>query len=209
MLDALKPYDEHNQRLEAHVHPPDWQNPSAEEKYHLVILGAGTAGLVTAIVAAGLGAKVALIEKHLMGGDCLNVGCVPSKGIISAARAWDSRRGAALWRTEARRSGRLWQSHGTHASLTGQHQPDRWCPEIHRPGSGRLPRRGALCLQGSGRSRRLDSAFQKGSDLHGRARLGSPDPRSQRHALSHQRVGVLAHGTARAFRDHRRRPHWL
>jgi len=51
------------------------------------VIGAGTAGLLTAAGAAGLGAKVALIERGLMGGDCLNVGCVPSKGVISAARA--------------------------------------------------------------------------------------------------------------------------
>jgi pyruvate/2-oxoglutarate dehydrogenase complex dihydrolipoamide dehydrogenase (E3) component len=43
---------------------------------------------VSAAGAAGLGAKVALIERHLMGGDCLNVGCVPSKGVIRAARSW-------------------------------------------------------------------------------------------------------------------------
>jgi pyruvate/2-oxoglutarate dehydrogenase complex dihydrolipoamide dehydrogenase (E3) component len=51
------------------------------------VIGAGTAGLVTAAAAAGLGRKVALVERHLMGGDCLNYGCVPSKGIIRAARA--------------------------------------------------------------------------------------------------------------------------
>ncbi len=50
------------------------------------MIGAGTAGLVTAPVAAGLGARVALVERHLMGGDCLNVGCVPSKAVIRAAR---------------------------------------------------------------------------------------------------------------------------
>ena len=52
------------------------------------MIGAGTAGLITAVIAAGVGAKVALIERHLMGGDCLNVGCVPSKGLIRAANAW-------------------------------------------------------------------------------------------------------------------------
>lgn len=89
MLDLvqLQPYNEFNQELEAHVHPPDWTNPTPTGRYNLVVLGGGTAGLVTAVGAAGLGAKVALVEKHLMGGDCLNVGCVPSKGIISAARA--------------------------------------------------------------------------------------------------------------------------
>jgi pyruvate/2-oxoglutarate dehydrogenase complex dihydrolipoamide dehydrogenase (E3) component len=51
--------------------------------------------LVTAAIAAAVGAKVALIERHLMGGDCLNVGCVPSKGVISAARRWSAVRGSA------------------------------------------------------------------------------------------------------------------
>ena len=85
-LVQLTPHDEHNQQLEANVHPPDWQNPTPSKPYHLVVIGAGTAGLVTAAGAAGLGARVALIERELMGGDCLNVGCVPSKGVIRAAR---------------------------------------------------------------------------------------------------------------------------
>ena len=84
---ALEPFDEHNQRLQAAVHPTDWQNPTPTGRYHLVVIGAGTAGLVTAAGAAGLGAKVALVERGLMGGDCLNVGCVPSKGLLSAGRA--------------------------------------------------------------------------------------------------------------------------
>jgi pyruvate/2-oxoglutarate dehydrogenase complex dihydrolipoamide dehydrogenase (E3) component len=71
----------------AHVHPPDWINPTPAGRYNLVVIGAGTAGLVSAIGAAGLGAKVALVERHLMGGDCLNVGCVPSKALIRASRA--------------------------------------------------------------------------------------------------------------------------
>jgi pyruvate/2-oxoglutarate dehydrogenase complex dihydrolipoamide dehydrogenase (E3) component len=84
----LEPFDEHNRKLTANVHPADWVNPKAADRYHLVVVGAGTAGLVSAAGAAGLGAKVALIERHLMGGDCLNVGCVPSKGVIRAARAY-------------------------------------------------------------------------------------------------------------------------
>lgn len=82
------PRDEYNRRLVANVHPSDWVNPEPTGRYNIVVIGAGTAGLITAVVAASLGAKVALIEKHLMGGDCLNVGCVPSKGVIRAARAW-------------------------------------------------------------------------------------------------------------------------
>lgn len=83
----LLPKDKYNQQLEANVHPNNWINPTPEGRYNLVVIGAGTAGLVTAAGAAGLGAKVALVERNLMGGDCLNVGCVPSKGLISAARA--------------------------------------------------------------------------------------------------------------------------
>lgn len=84
----ITPPDKYNQQLLAHVHPPDWINPSPKDQYDLVVIGAGTAGLVVAAGAAGLGIdlKVALIEKHLMGGDCLNVGCVPSKALISSAR---------------------------------------------------------------------------------------------------------------------------
>lgn len=91
----IEPKDEHNLRLIANVHPPDWVNPEPAERYHLVVIGAGTAGLVSAAGAAGLGARVALVERHLMGGDCLNVGCVPSKGVIRASRAWQEARQVA------------------------------------------------------------------------------------------------------------------
>src|SRR5690349_2683052 len=92
---VLLPNDEHNRVLVENVHPSNWINPQPSGRYNIVVLGAGTAGLITAVVGASLGAKVALIEKHLMGGDCLNVGCVPSKGIIRAARAWADLRRAA------------------------------------------------------------------------------------------------------------------
>jgi len=84
---AILPADVHNRRLIDNVRPADWANPEPAGRYNLVVIGGGTAGLVAAAGAAGLGAKVALIERHLMGGDCLNFGCVPSKGVISAARA--------------------------------------------------------------------------------------------------------------------------
>jgi pyruvate/2-oxoglutarate dehydrogenase complex dihydrolipoamide dehydrogenase (E3) component len=82
------PLDEHNRRHLENVHPEGYRNPVAKDRYHLVVIGAGPGGLVAAIAAAGLGARVALVERHLMGGDCLNVGCVPSKAVIRAARAW-------------------------------------------------------------------------------------------------------------------------
>lgn len=81
------PMDAHNVALLSHVHPPNYVNPLPQGKYNLVVIGGGTAGLVTAAGAAALGAKVALVEKYLLGGDCLNVGCVPSKALIRAARA--------------------------------------------------------------------------------------------------------------------------
>jgi pyruvate/2-oxoglutarate dehydrogenase complex dihydrolipoamide dehydrogenase (E3) component len=81
------PQDEFNQKLIENAHPPDWVNPEPSHPYNLVVIGGGTAGLVSAAGAAMLGARVALIERHLMGGDCLNFGCVPSKALIRAARA--------------------------------------------------------------------------------------------------------------------------
>ena len=90
----VPPRDEYDRRLLANVHPPGWANPAPKERYHLVVLGAGTGGLVSAAIGAALGARVALVERHLMGGDCLNVGCVPSKAVIRAARAWAEARGA-------------------------------------------------------------------------------------------------------------------
>lgn len=82
----IKPVDVHNLTLVSNVHPMDWKNPDPAPRYNLVVIGGGTAGLVTAAGAAGLGARVALVEKHLLGGDCLNVGCVPSKTIIRSSR---------------------------------------------------------------------------------------------------------------------------
>eukprot|EP00984_Skeletonema_dohrnii_P005765 scaffold2037_cov87-Skeletonema_dohrnii-CCMP3373.AAC.7 len=83
---SVWPLDEHNVELLNNVHPTNWVDPQAKNnKYDLVVIGAGAAGLVTSAGAAGVGAKVALIEESLLGGDCLNVGCVPSKALIHAA----------------------------------------------------------------------------------------------------------------------------
>lgn len=96
-LPELLPLAGPNEALRDHVHPSGWQNPTPDGRYNLVVLGGGTAGLVAAAGAAGLGAKVALVEKHLLGGDCLVTGCVPSKALIRSARA----------ASEARRAERL------------------------------------------------------------------------------------------------------
>ena len=87
--------DPSDQALLERVHPPGWKNPTPAARYDLVVAGAGTAGLVSALGAAGLGARVALVERALLGGDCLNHGCVPSKAVIRASRAaYDARSGA-------------------------------------------------------------------------------------------------------------------
>lgn len=82
----LWPQDEYNATLLANAHPPEWQNPQPAPVYNLVIIGGGSAGLLAAVAAAGLGAKTAVIERHLLGGDCLNSGCVPSKTVIRSAK---------------------------------------------------------------------------------------------------------------------------
>lgn len=83
---TVLPMDRYNQELIKNLHPADWVNPEPAPRYDMVVIGGGTAGLVTAAGAGLFGAKVALIEKHLLGGDCTNVGCVPSKTMIRSAR---------------------------------------------------------------------------------------------------------------------------
>lgn len=94
---TVEPMDTYNETLVRNVHPRDWMNPAPKKTYNLVVVGAGTAGLVTAAIGASLGAHVALVERYLMGGDCLNVGCVPSKSIIRSSRVLaDCREGGAF-----------------------------------------------------------------------------------------------------------------
>jgi pyruvate/2-oxoglutarate dehydrogenase complex dihydrolipoamide dehydrogenase (E3) component len=99
---ALKhePLDAYNLALTENLHPTGWVNPTPADRYNMVVIGAGTAGLVTAAGAAILGAKVALVERELMGGDCLNFGCVPSKALIRSARAAASVRDAGRFGVE-------------------------------------------------------------------------------------------------------------
>ena len=88
------PRDVYEQERLANVRPSEWRNPQPADRYDFVIIGAGTAGLVAAHGAAALGAKVALVERELLGGDCLNIGCVPSKTILRTARLYAEMRDA-------------------------------------------------------------------------------------------------------------------
>jgi hypothetical protein len=83
---GVSPLDEHNTKFLDLLHPKAWLDPKPKPSYNLVVIGAGAGGLVSAAGAAGVGARVALIESHLLGGDCLTVGCVPSKALLRCRR---------------------------------------------------------------------------------------------------------------------------
>jgi pyruvate/2-oxoglutarate dehydrogenase complex dihydrolipoamide dehydrogenase (E3) component len=88
------PQDAYERERAANVHPVEWSNPTPASCYQLVIVGGGSAGLAAAQTAAALGAKVALVERHLLGGTCLNTGCLPSKAIIRTSRLYAEMRDA-------------------------------------------------------------------------------------------------------------------
>ena len=78
------PEDAHNARLLAQAHPRDWRNPIPHNPYNLVVIGAGPAGLIAAAGAAGLGARVALVERHLMGGTASTTAVSPVRRCYAA-----------------------------------------------------------------------------------------------------------------------------
>ena len=87
--------DKYNEILVQNTRPEQWQNPTPSGRYNLLVVGGGSAGLVAAVGAAGLGGRVALVEKQFLGGDCLNFGCVPSKTLIRTSKAVGELRRAA------------------------------------------------------------------------------------------------------------------
>jgi pyruvate/2-oxoglutarate dehydrogenase complex dihydrolipoamide dehydrogenase (E3) component len=92
--------DAGNRNLLNNVHPEGWTNPRPADQYNLVVLGGGYAGILTALEAVRMGAKVALVERNLLGGVCLNAGCISSKAIIRTSRVYAEMRNA--WRYGAR-----------------------------------------------------------------------------------------------------------
>jgi len=94
---GVSPLDKHNTEFLDFLHPKEWVDPTPKSSYNLVVIGAGAGGLVSAAGAAGIGARVAIIESHLLGGDCLTVGCVPSKALLRCAKAAAAVRNASAF----------------------------------------------------------------------------------------------------------------
>ena len=91
---AALPQDAYERERMENARPVPWRNPKPSGRYDLVVIGGGPAGLVAARAAAAMGAKVALVERGLLGGGCVNVGCIPSKAIIRTSRLYAEMRNA-------------------------------------------------------------------------------------------------------------------
>ena len=89
------PTDVLDREFRRNVFPGDWTNPPPAAHYDLVVLGGGPAGETAVAIAAGLDARVALVEREHMGGECLSVGCIPSKALLRSSRAAAAVRDAA------------------------------------------------------------------------------------------------------------------
>lgn len=89
------PTDSYDRKLVRDIFPKGWKNPAPAALYDLLIVGGGPAGMVAATKAAGLKLRVAVVEKEHFGGECLNVGCIPSKAMLRSSRAAAAIRDAA------------------------------------------------------------------------------------------------------------------
>jgi pyruvate/2-oxoglutarate dehydrogenase complex dihydrolipoamide dehydrogenase (E3) component len=81
--------------LKKDVFPAGWKNPKPAEIYDLIVLGGGPGGMTAATLANNLHAKVAIVEKEHLRGECLNVGCIPSKALLRSSRLAAEVRNAA------------------------------------------------------------------------------------------------------------------
>lgn len=94
------PTDSFDRKLVQDIFPAGWKNPAPAALYDLLIVGGGPAGMVAATTAAGLKLRVAVVEKQHFGGECLNVGCIPSKAMLRSSRAAAAVRDAADYGVE-------------------------------------------------------------------------------------------------------------
>ena len=188
--------DEFDAELIANVRPADWKNPDPTGRYNLVVLGAGNRRPRHGCgAAAGVGAKVALIERDQLGGDCLNVGCVPSKALLHSARVVAEIRRAARAGVHVDSEPRVDFGEVMQSSARdpGTHQPERFGrPLPERARCGRLFRRGPIHGPRRSLGRRNDAALQQGCHRHRRpVRSSRPYPASTRRATSRTRASSI------------------
>ena len=98
----IGPLDKLNVELLDQVHPAKWSQPKGIPVYNMIAVGAGAGGLVTCGATSRAGGRAALIEEKMLGGDCLNIGCVPSKALLAAAKCAHKCRTAAKWGIEVK-----------------------------------------------------------------------------------------------------------
>ncbi len=161
---VVSPPDDWNRMLLDAVHPSDWINPEPPPRYNLLVVGGGPAGLVAAAGAAGLGARVALVERDLLGGDCLITGCVPSKALLRRPRRRGGENGRPVRRAGRRRGGRFPGGHGTHAPAANRTERRRFRRPLPRPRRRCVLRERPLHRVGYVRDRRPAIAIPPGGD---------------------------------------------
>ena len=159
-------------------------------KPDLCVIGAGSAGLSVAAIAASFGVPVVLIEEDAMGGDCLNVGCVPSKALIAAADRRQAIRGRPPLRHRSRAGrirGRLRRRPRAHPGRDRGDRAERFRRALHRDGGAGRAGGGALHRSRDGRGRRPDVRARRFVVATGSRPALPPIPGLEAVPLSHQR----------------------
>ncbi len=187
----------------------DFTRP-ARFDYDIVVIGGGSAGLVTSYIASAVNAKVALVEKHKMGGDCLNTGCVPSKALIRAARAAHEIRtahrfGVSASAPEVDFAKVMGHVHQAIADIEPHDSVERYTGLGGHGVSGPRPARHALASS-RGEYHAHRAPYRAG---HGGSPTGAAAARHRARATAHLGKPVVAHRAAQAPGGAGRRRHWL